>query len=865
MNGRPRANRSQASGLEPPTAGLTRLRRWTRGLGLIDIVAAGYVLVYVAWVVWHEPGTWASGVIGDAAFYPLGLAVAWFDVQNARAAARHGFDRRTQFAWWLLAASALVLWFSGTAWSYFVRLTGPISIPLWIDALEWLQLSLTIAAALSFPRRRSANPSARLRLWLDVALVLVSSFAVAVHYQPTVLVPETAVRWVDFVTVRTVLDWGVFFTLSIGVIQLRDRTGRVAVGALLSASMCVLSANWLLGSVSGYQAGNPVDLLWFCAWAFKGCGARYAWYRYRRLESEQADDSGEPRGAWLPRLVVAASIGILVYQAMANPQGAIAVFVYAATLLTTLLAVRQVVELRENDRRFEDLQTGDLRYRLLVERSFDLVLIVGANRRIIHASGRALREFGMDVVRTGIDIQSLLRPADLSAFEALVTGALGHSRRLACLIGSRNAAWREIEFLVDDLRDDPAVRGFVLSGRDVTVRHELERQLRSARRLDVVSQMAGGVAHDLNNALTTIRGAAELLIRGASTGPEQRKDLENIELAVDRAASITQKLLAFGRQERLERRPVDLGAILGGLAPILEQVVTKTARLEIARGAACWPVVADSSQIEEVLVNLTANARDALKPEGGRIRIGLANVTISDSAPGPAVAPHGDYVALTVADDGIGMAESVRARVFEPFFTTKARGAGTGLGLAMVYGIVSQSGGFLDLRSAVGLGTTVTVLLPRTASPQPPAAVVDDLAQPEPSASLVLVVDDEATVRAVVRRMLQSLGHAVAEASDSQEALTILDGHATEVNLLLTDLVMPGMSGIELASWFRQRHPSAPVVCMSGFEVAEQADEVSRLNAAFLAKPFSGDSLRRALAEARLKASGREGPHILRA
>ena len=335
---------------------IARLRAIARRLSLVDRVALAYAVSYLVWVAVHTPGTVASGVIADAAFLPLGLVLGWLCSRNARMAGRLGLGWRTQVAWSLLAAAAITLWISGNAWSYFVALTGPASTPGWIDGLEHLQLSLTIAACLAFPGRGPLAGS-RIRFWLDVALVFVAAGVIAFHYGTGVVAALPNLGGLNLVIVRAALDWGVFFTLAVGVVpQARPHHPRRSD---LPPRRQHLRARRATGS-SRPCPDLPVGrarwtLLWFGAWMLKWTAARYAWHSYRRHHEARlrvVDEGSAHHTAALPHVVVAAAFGLLIYQVLAGPQTSIPIFAFSAVTLAGLLLVRQVAELRENRRLF---------------------------------------------------------------------------------------------------------------------------------------------------------------------------------------------------------------------------------------------------------------------------------------------------------------------------------------------------------------------------------------------------------------------------------------------------------------------------------------------------------------------------------
>ena len=398
--------------------------------------------------------------------------------------------------------------------------------------------------------------------------------------------------------------------------------------------------------------------------------------------------------------------------------------------------------------------------------------------------------------------------------------------------------------------DAGTVRGVVVLFSDVTERRRLEEQLRHAQKMDAVGRLAGGVAHDFNNLLTVIAANMEFLAAELEPGSQARADADEVSAAADRAAALTRQLLAFSRKQVLLPQVLDPNAVVAGVERLLRRVIGETIALVAELAPDVGRLRADPGQVEQVLVNLVLNARDAM-PDGGTLT--LRTAALRPGAPLPAgggrrpTAHAGPCVLLSVADSGTGMDELTRAQAFEPFFTTKAPGKGTGLGLATVYGIVEQSGGTVWLDSAPERGTTVWICLPAVDDAAPTADAPAPARQPASRAGTVLVVEDEDGVRAVARRALAAHGHQVLEARNGVDALAhwrAAIAAGTAIDAVITDVVMPGMGGRELARHLRATHPALPVVFMSGYVeggVPELPDHTPRT--AFIEKPFAADAL----------------------
>ncbi|HEX7669568.1 MAG TPA: ATP-binding protein, partial [Polyangiaceae bacterium] len=374
-----------------------------------------------------------------------------------------------------------------------------------------------------------------------------------------------------------------------------------------------------------------------------------------------------------------------------------------------------------------------------------------------------------------------------------------------------------------------------------------QQQLAQSQKMEAVGRLAGGVAHDFNNLLTVIHGYGEM-VRDSLSGDLRHESMEELLKAAGRAASLTRQLLAFSRKQVLEPKIVRLDAIVRETGRMLERLIGEHIALSLALPETLATVKADPGQIEQVVLNLAVNARDAM-PGGGRLTISVDSVTEPVPIDGfPEILPAGRWIRLTVEDTGCGMEKETLAHAFEPFFTTKERGRGTGLGLSTVYGIVQQSDGHVQVTSAPGIGTAFRIYLPRsdekkTSGPRP--SVLS-----RQGTETVLVVEDEPAVRNLVRAVLERKGYVVLVAHDGAAALDLVDKHAGVIHVLLTDVVMPGMNGRDLAALVRTRRPSIKVVLMSGYTADVSTELGTEGGPAFLSKPFTEQALTAKLREA---------------
>jgi PAS domain S-box-containing protein len=381
---------------------------------------------------------------------------------------------------------------------------------------------------------------------------------------------------------------------------------------------------------------------------------------------------------------------------------------------------------------------------------------------------------------------------------------------------------------------------------DITERKRLEDQLRHSQKMEAVGLLAGGVAHDFNNLLMLIQAHNERLRSGLEKNAPAQKESSGIEQAVTRAAGLTNRLLAFSRKQVLQARVMDLNSVLGEVAKMLDRLLEKNIVLQVASAPALWPVKADPGQIEQLIMNLAVNARDAM-PQGGRLLIETRNAEIADAHPRlhDGVRP-GRYVILVVSDNGIGMDSETQAHMFEPFYTTKEPGKGTGLGLAIVYSVVKQMGGWVHVDSKVGRGTTFEIYLPpaQESKAAAPTEKILDLATVPKGTETILLVEDEAGIRELATDFLTGRGYMVLTAMDGTEALRMAHGHEDLIHLLVTDMVMPNVGGKELAQRLRQVRPEIKVLFMSGYPdhpALTVADD--QVQTTVLQKPFSLDML----------------------
>ncbi|HEX3273263.1 MAG TPA: ATP-binding protein [Gemmatimonadales bacterium] len=456
----------------------------------------------------------------------------------------------------------------------------------------------------------------------------------------------------------------------------------------------------------------------------------------------------------------------------------------------------------------------------------------------------------------GTPIELLLHPDDLPIERAERDRLLrGETRTLDLEMRWRppggRALWMYVNAsVVQDAKARPQYLLVYL--RDITERKSLEDQLRVAQKMEAVGQLAGGIAHDFNNLLTAILGSTELLLANTVPDDPRREDVQEIGRAAHRASALVRQLLAFSRKQVMQPRQVNLNSIVREMGGMLRRLVGERIALRLDLDPALGDITADPGQVEQVIANLGVNARDAM-PDGGMLTIATANVSRAGvtAAGEEGIPADSALVALTVRDTGTGMDEHVLAHLFEPFFTTKELGRGTGLGLATVYGIVRQSGGQIQVASRPGEGSRFTVYFPRLESAPRSGAVASEPPLPVPGGhETVLVAEDEEAVRHLVCRVLRAKGYRVLDAANAEAALALAATTADPIDLLVTDMVMPGLGGTELAAQLLTRRPGLRVLFMTGYapEAIESGGQLADAGG-LLEKPFSAEDLARKVRE----------------
>jgi hypothetical protein len=514
------------------------------------------------------------------------------------------------------------------------------------------------------------------------------------------------------------------------------------------------------------------------------------------------------------------------------------------------------------------LAESERRFRAALEASPNVILAIAADGMIGYANPRVEEAFGYSAAEVvGLPLTTLLPAAVRDGHDGLADGPVKHHPAMHPLGGGlellgvrRDGVEFPVEISLSSVETPDGKQAFA-TVVDITARKTAEGKLLQSRKLESIGRLAGGVAHDFNNILFAINGYAELLTEDlANEAPADLSDVRHsvsaIQEAAQRGGKLTMQLLAFSRQQVVTERVVDPAAGIRDIEPMLRRLIGENVRLHVVTHEPKMRLRIDPGQLDQIFMNLVVNARDAM-PEGGAVTIEIGTAEFDDAyALDHLDVLPGEYVMVAVSDTGQGMDKQTREHIFEPFFTTKAPGRGTGLGLATIYGIVHQAGGHIGLYSEPGLGSTFKLYFPRVdESPTPePAPPIE---APRAGTGTVLLVEDEPSVRDMTQRILERAGYVVIASKDGRSAIEALEDRAAPVDILVSDVVMPSMSGIELAEWMLAHHPGTAIVLLSGY-TAETLD-LERLlarGARFVTKPLGSGEMLRAIHEALRQARG---------
>ena len=759
------------------------------------ILLAGLVwLLYASWVL--GGGAISHHRLNDAVFqlFPLAsAAMAW------GAARRSALAPASRDAWRLLAIGLTLNTLSTTQWLVF-DWTGPVlELPVWTAASYLLYYPFVVAGLTRFPTARRLRAEAR-RGWLDAALV--TTGLVTVTWYVTWTYSSMFASAGVGATILNLMTLGsdLFVAWAAWTIYRDEQDAdarpamRMLLVAMLALAVCdtTLSVWQVLGR---YQSGTFPDVL--VAGAYTLVAAAPLLHRRSNATPLAEERPVAARSSPWPVIALVGVVVPLAVEIVRHRELDQTVLVLAAITVMAMEVARQTDIRRQNRKLAAARAEQDARFRSLVMYSHDMTFVCDREGRLTYTSPSAPRQLGMGTKSlTAGDVLALVHPADRARLAELLASVPPDAPRKAVhwRMGA-DGTWRDVEGLLTDLTADPSVRGIVLNVRDVSERERLEEQLRQSQKLEAIGRLAGGIAHDFNNILAAVLSNAQLL---QETQPGQ--EANDIEDAARRGATLVRQLLEFSRGESPAPGPVNLGEVVMAMAPMLRRLIGREVELVFDVTSSDAVVWLDRGQLEQVILNLVINARDAM-PEGGSVRV---ETWVEE-----------DAAVMRVSDTGMGMDAETRAKVFEPFFTTKPRGRGTGLGLATVYGIVTKAGGEIDVDSLPGAGTRMQVRLPvanQTVALTSPA----DTPLMRDDAKLVLVVDDEDALRMSIARFLERRGFRVLAARDGLDALAALAEHDWQVDLVLTDIVMPRLGGIELAQRIANRPGGPLVLCMTG-------------------------------------------------
>jgi PAS domain S-box-containing protein len=755
---------------------------------------------------------------------------------------------------WFLFAGTLFLWTLGDAmWSFYEPVTGrPMGYPSVADLLYLIGYPFAFAGIAIYVRDRVGRP--RTGIWLDAAIVgsLLGLAAWTIAAEPYLASAGLDVT-TDLVGTTYILADVVLVAGLAALMALPRATSASNIALMFAlAATLVADAFYNVGLLEGtYEAGIWYEALYLLAYVSWGTAALLP---SSAAASYAADVPVAPARRHLRMILVADALLVasLVYQIATGHEVPLLPLVVVGSLAFALTVVRLegmvkalAIEVSRSRAREADIRRADERFRRAVDSTIFGLIIATPQAEILSVNRTISRMLGYEGDElVGRNVAEIAHPDDRRMVGDLARAFLAgeaemttfESRYLKKDGGSIHARV-SLAPLQDESGRVDIVVGQIL---DITETKKLEERVRETEKLEAVGQLASGVAHDFNNLLSVIQNYTYFVRDTLEEGDERRDDLQEVLAAGERGADLVRQLLTFSRRDRARLGAVEFDTTIEEISKLLRRTIRESIgiRLELAAGDAV--IELDRTQLEQVVLNLALNAQDAM-PQGGTLTIATAAVDVApDEAVSNGIRP-GDFVKIEVRDTGSGIPEPVRDRIFEPFFTTKERGSGTGLGLASVYGAVTRAGGAVSVDTEVGRGTSFQILWPRAQATLSTKGL-ERVDAPGPQGASILVAEDEPEIRNIVKRILERSGYEVRLSESSLDALSILQQGGARFDLLLTDAVMPGMSGQELAARAVELEPRIRCLFMSGY--AEEMEAQHELDGAgFLQKPFTSDRL----------------------
>ncbi|MCL4214035.1 MAG: response regulator [Gemmatimonadales bacterium] len=786
-------------------------------------------------------------------FLPLQLASMLALLAAAR---RATLPRETRAGLRFLAAAFGALVLGSVAWLVMEARGTPLMYISWADLIFFQFYPLLILGFWSLPIVE--QPADRLRDSLGVVVLVIvfgSLIAYAANVEAQTRVYSTALRLMTTATAAAQL----------ATLMLLNRV--MERGRRIPSPAAIL---WLAGALAVSVVVDLVFQVLFSAgytgrnWSVVSSVVAnlmvvYAAIRFLEDRAPESESAERPRIPFspLPIISVSALALVLVWMAGQGQASGTGTLLVGLVVVNAMLVVREILASRASAEALRSSAERDATRRVeaLVRHASDAILLMDGEGRLVFASAPADRLFGAPMAAyEGASIADVLPEQNREPWREFVAELLTSGERPVTFnlrFERADGSSRMIECVGLDLRDEPAVRGLVVHSRDITDRALLEDRLRQSQKLEVAGRLAGGVAHDFNNVLTAVIAGTELAQMSLEPGHAAHQDLVGVEAAAQRGAALTRRLLAFVRQEPVPAQRVDVRRMLEDIEPLLQRLAGDANTVVCERDGELGTVFVDLTELEHIVFNLVANARDAM-PMGGEIIV-RASMELLEAAPAGSVIapPPGRHVCIAVVDQGHGMAEDVRRRMFDPFFTQKSGGRGTGLGLIGVRPLVEGAKGGLVVDSSVDRGTRVALYLPAELEGAPVAPArrssptrTPAFGTPLDSAGRILLVEDELPVREQLIRLIDVLGYSSIAVPSAADARAVLAAEAASVDAVITDVMMPGETGVEFATWLRREHPGLPILLISGHTGAA-LDREARATEGFdlLRKPFTSAEL----------------------